>query len=89
MMRIGRLIGPLTAAAAMVGMSPELVRACAVCGLPPGDHEAHAFNTSVLFLMAVPYSICLIGAVVGYVAYRNACKRRQAAIDSRMFPPGR
>jgi hypothetical protein len=52
--------------------------ACATCGLPIGDPETHAFRVSVLFMMAVPYSILLAGAVIGWVAYRNARRRLSA-----------
>lgn len=84
-MRIKRLIVPILTAAALLDAGAGLAQACAVCGLPPGDPQAHAFHVSVLFLMAAPYSICLIGAVVGYLAYRNARKRRRISSGSLPF----
>ena len=57
-------------------MATTVALVCAMCGLPIGDHQTHAYNTSVLFMMAVPYGICAIGALVAYFAYRNANKRR-------------
>ncbi len=62
----------VAAAAAIVAAgAPRAAQACAMCGLPPGDHQAHAYNTSVLFMMAVPYSI-VAGTIVGlYLAYRR------------------
>jgi hypothetical protein len=62
------------------------VYACAMCGLPMGDSMTHAYNTSVIFMMAVPYSIFMIGAVVGFFAYRNAYKRRINAADAGAAP---
>jgi hypothetical protein len=69
-----RIAGALAAAA--LAMAPRIAHACAMCGLPPGDHEAHAFNTSVLFMMLVPYSI--VAATVGgfYLAYRSGKRKR-------------
>jgi len=54
--------------------------ACAMCGLPKGDIATHAYNTSVLFMLTAPYAIVAIGALVGFVAYRNA-RRREAALE--------
>jgi cbb3-type cytochrome oxidase subunit 3 len=48
--------------------------ACATCGLP----SDRAYTTSVVFMMAVPYSIFLIGATVAFFAYRAASRRRNA-----------
>lgn len=72
---IGRKLMAMPAAV-LVFAIPKMALACAMCGLPLGDHSTHAYNTSVLFMMAVPYSICAIGAVVAFFAYRNANKRR-------------
>jgi|SRR6516164_7051490 hypothetical protein len=68
-------------AAAEIATLPNLAYACAMCGLPAGDHEAHAFNTSVLFMMLVPYSIVLIIGAALFFSYRSARRRlaRQAA----------
>lgn len=67
-------------AAAEIATLPSLAYACAMCGLPAGDHQAHAFNTSVLFMMLVPYSIVLIIGAVLFFSYRSARRRlkRQA-----------
>jgi hypothetical protein len=43
-----------------IGVSPRVASACAVCGLGPNDNAGHAFNTSVLFMMGVPYTTVLI-----------------------------
>jgi hypothetical protein len=62
-------------AAAILAATARDAHACAMCGLPPGDIATHAYNTSVLFMLTVPYAIVAVGAVVGLVAYRNACRR--------------
>jgi hypothetical protein len=56
--------------------------ACATCGLSADDPKGHAYLSSVLFMMAMPYSIFLIGSVVAFFAYRAACRRRTEAEDS-------
>jgi hypothetical protein len=72
-------------AAMLVPAAAHDVYACAMCGLPPGDIASHAYNTSVLFMLTAPYAIVAAGAVIGFVAYRNAC-RRQAAEDQDLNP---
>jgi hypothetical protein len=60
-------------------VAPRIAHACAMCGLSPGDHEIHAFNTSVLFMLSAPY---LITAGIGgalYAAYRSSLRKRRAA----------
>ena len=56
--------------------------ACATCGMSAEDSKSHAYLSSVLFMMAIPYSIFLIGSVVAFFAYRTACRRRMEAEDS-------
>ncbi len=82
---------PAAVAAGLFGAAPRVAHACAMCGLPPGDHQAHAYNTSVLFMMAVPYSI-VAGTILGlYLAYRTGKSRRQASATpvERTRAPGR
>jgi len=71
-------------AAVVLAMAPRIAHACAMCGLPAGDHEAHAFNTSVLFMMLVPYSI--VAATVGgfYLAYRSGKRRLSESSDATL-----
>ncbi|MGO9062368.1 MAG: hypothetical protein ACLQU2_34155 [Candidatus Binataceae bacterium] len=59
-------------AAVLMATTARNAYACATCGLP----DDHAYTTSVIFMMAVPYSLCLIGGLVAFFAYRNACRRR-------------
>jgi hypothetical protein len=76
------------AAASAVALIPAVAgdaHACAMCGLPAGDIATHAYNTSVLFLLTVPYAIVASAVVVGYVAYRKA-RRREA--DAEYNTPG-
>jgi len=60
-------------AAVLMATGARNAYACATCGLQ-GDP---GYTASVIFMMAVPYSLCLIGAVVAFFAYRNACRRRE------------
>ncbi len=65
-------------AGAALSAAPRIAHACAMCGLSPGDHGIHAFNTSVLFMLSAPYLITAgIGAIL-YVAYRSALRKRRA-----------
>ena len=58
-------------------MMPRVAQACAMCGLSPGDSAGHAYNTSVLFMLAGPYvTVAAIGGIV-FVAWRRAHKERQ------------
>jgi len=77
-MRNSRLKGlAATLAAAVVGAAPQIANACAMCGLSPGDHAGHAYNTSVLFMLASPYvSFAAIGGIA-YFTYRRA-RRNEA-----------
>jgi hypothetical protein len=74
------------AAMTIIGMiaaaSPRIANACAMCGLSPGDHAGHAFNTSVLFMLASPYvSFAAIGGIA-YLAYRRSIRK-----DTDSNPP--
>ena len=61
-----------------IGVAPRLANACAVCGLGPNDVGGHAFNKSVLFMMAVPYTtFAVIGGFV-YFAWRKAQRRHDS-----------
>jgi hypothetical protein len=55
-------------------LAPALAHACAVCVTGAGDDPVtDAFNWSVLFLMATPYTV--VGAIVGWLVY---AKRRSS-----------
>jgi hypothetical protein len=62
-------------AAMLIGavvVAPRFANACAMCGLSPGDPAGHAYNSSVLFMLASPYvSFAAIGGIT-YLVYRRA-----------------
>jgi hypothetical protein len=56
-------------------LAPTLAHACAVCLTGAGDDPVtDAFNWSVLFLMAAPYTV--VGVIAGWLVY---AKRRSTA----------
>ena len=55
---------------------PALAGACAVCVGGDSDVTTDAFNWSVLFLMATPYTV--VGSIAGWLFY----KYRRAAAKS-------
>ena len=67
------------AAAALLALAPKAAFACAMCGLSPGDHAGHAYNTSVLFMLVGPYfTVAAIGGII-FAAWRRANRHRDAA----------
>lgn len=56
---------------------PVIAEACAVCltGAAQNDPAAHAFNWSILFMMAMPYAV--LGSIGGWLfyAYRRAARK--------------
>jgi hypothetical protein len=49
-----------------------------MCGLPPGDTAGHAYNASVLFMLAGPYfTVLAIGAVV-FTMWKRAQRKSRA-----------
>ncbi len=66
-----------------------LAQSCAMCAssFGPNDPVTKAFNWSIIFLMAAPYTLV---AVVGgwlFVTYRRAARRRRAPLTE--LPWGR
>jgi hypothetical protein len=55
-------------------LMPALAGACSVCVTGDNDPTANAFNWSVLFLMATPYTV--VGSIAGWLFYKY---RRAAA----------
>lgn len=85
-MKLERLFQGKWLAALAVALTAAMAHnayACATCGLD-GDP---GYTASVIFMMAVPYSIFLIGSVVAFFAYRNACRRRNAEENSTASQP--
>jgi hypothetical protein len=83
MMKNGKLTAAITTLFAAIQMAaPRLANACAMCGLSPGDHAGHAYNSSVLFMLASPYvSFFAIGGAV-YLVYRRS-QRQNRDVDSK------
>ena len=48
---------------------PALAGACSVCVTGDNDPTANAFNWSVLFLMATPYTV--VGSIAGWLFYKH------------------
>jgi hypothetical protein len=79
-MRSERLLTIATGLAALtIGLAPRVASACAVCGLGPNDVGGHAFNTSVLFMMAVPYSTFALIAGAVFLTWRRAQRRNDSS----------
>ncbi len=73
---IGRKLMAMPAAV-LVFAIPKMALACAMCGLPIGDHATHAYNTSVLFMLSGPYfTVAAIGGIL-FVAYRRAQRKQR------------
>jgi hypothetical protein len=56
---------------------PAVARACSVCLTGAGDPTADAFNWSVFFLMATPYTV--VGSIAGWLFYsyrRSVAKQK-------------
>jgi len=59
-------------------VAPRIADACAMCGLPPGDTAGHAYNASVLFMLAGPYfTVLAIGAIV-FAMWKRAQRKPRA-----------
>ena len=56
---------------------PSIVNACSVCLTGANDPTADAFNWSVLFLMAMPYTV--VGSIAGWLfySYRRSVARQR------------
>lgn len=71
----------------LVLLFPLMAWPCAVClsGAVGDDPVADAFNWSVLFLMATPYTI--VGSIGGWLAYahwRDAAEKRGAKLKRKI-----
>ncbi len=80
MKRFGKISAALTAS--VIAAAPGIASACAMCGLSPGDHAGHAYNTSVLFMLAGPYvTFSVIGGLIFYLWHRA---RRAERIEAEL-----
>ena len=83
MKNIVRGTGIVVYAVAMMAAAAGVADACAMCGLSPGDHAIHAFNTSVLFMLAGPYvTLAAIGGIL-YSAYRRSMRRQELSVIAK------
>ena len=65
-----------------IAIAPRVACACATCGLGSNDVAGHAFRSSVIFLMAVPYTtVALIGGAF-YLTWRRAQRRYNSELAS-------
>jgi hypothetical protein len=58
--------------------SPAIARACSVCFGGDDDALTKAFNWSIFFLLAAPYTIAGTIAACMVIAYRRATAKREA-----------
>lgn len=76
----------LVSVVAVILLFPAAAEACAVCltGASANDPVADAFNWSVLFLMAAPYTI--VGSVGGWLAYTHwrAARKRDGKLKRKV-----
>lgn len=62
--------------AAAVVLSPDTAQACSVCGGSAiGTDPGTGFNTSILFLLSMPYLV--VGAIAGWLVYTHRRALRQ------------
>lgn len=65
---VGRWVVLLLGIAGAVGLSPVAVQACSVCGGSAiGTDPGSGFNSSILFLLTMPYAV--VGAIAGWLIY--------------------
>jgi hypothetical protein len=75
------LLGLILAAAALL-RAPALAHGCSVCLTGDTGPMGDAYNWSVLFLMATPYTVMAsVGAWLVYKYRRASTKERRAAGD--------
>lgn len=80
------LSGKFLPAVGSMLLAPALAHACAVCLTGAADDSVtDAFNWSVLFLMATPYTV--VGAIVGWLVYAKRRSAANAKIESDGEPP--
>ena len=83
-MRFEKISLATSLASSIIALAPRVAGACAVCGLGPKDVGGHAFNSSVLFMMAVPYTTFALIAGAMYLTWRRAHRKHDSSIaDSR------
>ena len=72
----------LVAAAILLGSADALAQSCAMCASSFGENDpvTRAFSWSILFMMAMPYTIFGTIAAIVFWTHRRAGSRPRAAI---------
>ncbi|HUA33312.1 MAG TPA: hypothetical protein VMA09_06885 [Candidatus Binataceae bacterium] len=81
MKKLGAYIGAAVGTA--IAAAPQIANACAMCGLSPGDHAIHAYNTSVLFMLSAPYVTFAVFGSIMFFAWRRSRRDSQAEASKR------
>jgi hypothetical protein len=81
-----RLLALFTAVFSLALSKPAVVLACAVCLAGDGTQGpiSDAFNSSVLFLMAMPYVV--VGSIGGWLFYLYRCAVRKGGSAKKKAP---
>ena len=82
--------GVVVVAAAVGALAPVDAHACSVCwDLSSNDLSSRAMNWSILFLMAMPFTI--VGSIGGWLVYKyrhsSKVERQQPASDRPLATP--
>src|SRR5262245_1080500 len=72
-----RWIASLCTALMAVLANPLAIQACSVCITDANDPTTDAFNWSVFFLMAAPYTVVVSIAGALFFGYRRAAAKRE------------
>jgi len=83
-MKLKALLGLIGALALLVYL-PAVANACAVCWAGDGGPIDNAFNWSVLFLMAAPYTVVGCIATWLFCTYRRSATKR-AENEAKQLP---
>jgi hypothetical protein len=67
---------------ALAGAGNALAQSCAMCAssFGPNDPVTKAFNWSIIFLMAAPYTLVAVAGGWLFFTYRRAATRRRAPV---------
>jgi hypothetical protein len=77
-----RLLLPVALAVVCATAAEVLAQGCAMCGtaFTPDDPVTRAFSWSVLFLIAMPYTVFGLAAGWLFLAHRRQSARRRAEV---------
>ena len=85
---VNRYVSLTSVVGAVLLLLPVAAHGCAVCWVgasSPDDPMSHAFNWSILFLMAMPYAI--VGSIAGWLIYtywRASTRQRKESPVQRL-----